>query len=244
GVSALEALIGDWSAAFWDAERLTLVLASDYTGVRPLYYCCSGDVVMWSGSLDELLSRLPAAPRLDEDYAAEFLACAGSSSRTPYASVLAVPPGTALRFTRRTTELIPIWRPRKETIAYRDERDYADQFRHLFEEAVAVRLETSGPVFAELSGGLDSSAIVCMAHNLIREGRVASPGLALVHYPHPDSPDAHFYRIVERELGLEATHLNTADYPFASAKTPGRSAPMWWEGRCHELARLLDAAGS
>ena len=36
GVDGLRDLMGDWSLCIWDANRRTVVLASDYAGIRPL----------------------------------------------------------------------------------------------------------------------------------------------------------------------------------------------------------------
>ena len=38
GVAGLGRVIGDWSAVLSDPRRRAIVLASDFSGVRPLYY--------------------------------------------------------------------------------------------------------------------------------------------------------------------------------------------------------------
>src|SRR5216684_7262700 len=78
GEAKLRELLGDWSAVFWDATRSTVVLATDYTGGRPLYYREAGGRLIWSSSLDHLASRLGNTADLDEDYVAEFLQNGGS----------------------------------------------------------------------------------------------------------------------------------------------------------------------
>src|SRR6185369_5732298 len=45
GPDGFRDLIGDWSLAIWDQTRDFIVLASDYAGVRPLYYCVQNERV-------------------------------------------------------------------------------------------------------------------------------------------------------------------------------------------------------
>ncbi|HEY6390209.1 MAG TPA: asparagine synthase-related protein, partial [Bryobacteraceae bacterium] len=244
GEAALRGLLGDWSAVFWDAARSTVVLASDYTGVRPLYYSYAGGRVIWSSSLHWLASRLGNAAVLDEDYVAEFLERGGSFGRTPYRDIRVAPPGHSLSVSRSGAVLNAFWTLKLDRLRFADERDYAANFRDLFEEAVAVRMRTAGPVYAEMSGGLDSSAVVCMAHSLIRQGRVPAPRLATVHYRHQGSLDERFNHIVESALALDSVHLDTSAFPLLAEDAAGRGAPGWWEMRDAEIAREMNAAGS
>src|SRR5580704_15192616 len=99
---------------------------------------------------------------LDERYIAGLLMFGGCPNRTPYKGVYSVPPGHAVCVSAKETVIRPFWLlPNGDAIRYRSERRYEEQLRALFREAVAVRLQTDSPVISELSGGLDSSSIVC-----------------------------------------------------------------------------------
>ena len=56
-------------------------------------------------------------------------------------------------------------RPKPFVIA--TDRDYEEHFRSILREAVRRRITSTKPVLAELSGGLDSSSIVCIADSVL-----------------------------------------------------------------------------
>ena len=62
------------------------------------------------------------------------------------------------------------------SIRYKTDEEYAEHFLNLFKEAVRVRLRSHGPVGALLSGGLDSSSIVCTAQMLYQEKSIPNNG--------------------------------------------------------------------
>ena len=163
GIAGLGRVIGDWGAVLSDPRRRAMVLASDFSGVRPLYYHRRGREVLWSRSLEGLLDHVDACA-LDDQYIAGYLTIGGYPGRTPYAGVHAVMPGAAVRLTGDGAALSAFWRPpTSDGVRCQDEREYEEQFRALFRDAVASRLQARAPVAAELSGGLDSSSVVCMA---------------------------------------------------------------------------------
>ena len=236
GVDGLRELIGDWSACIWDAPARSIVLASDYAGIRPLYFRRDGAGVAWSSSLRELV-RQTGANELDEVYAASWLLRGSAPGRTPYAGIEAVPPGHAVVVTTDGVAARAFWKlPSGQETRYQDERDYEARMLELFEEAVRVRTATNAPVCAELSGGLDSSSVVCMAARLGRD-------LHTFSYTHERNPDERYFREVERACGLEGCHLQLDQCPPIAADQAG-AAPGWWVPRFRELARRMEVMGS
>jgi asparagine synthase (glutamine-hydrolysing) len=244
GVAALGDLIGDWRAAIWDPTRRVVVLANDYAGVRPVYYRQTGPRLTWASSLRLVLDMTGASNEVDDDFLCEYLSRGGCYARTPYRGVAEVPPGCALVAGRQGCSLKRLWEPNPERkIRLRNEHEYREHFLSHFRDAVRVRLRTQGPVCAELSGGLDSSAIVAMTHKLIAERTVDARRLVTVSYCHEGSNDESFRSLMERTYGLESVHLETERYPLVTSGPSGCVTPQWWEGRHREIARLLEAAG-
>jgi len=101
-------------------------------------------------------------------------------------------------------------------IRYQTDGEYEEHFRHLFREAVRCRLRVNGPVWLTLSGGLDSSAIVCMADEIVEAGEVQASRLETVSYVYDEatsSDERNFIRCAEEKRGEVGYHLRDEDYP-------------------------------
>lgn len=198
GSDGLRAVIGDWSMAIWNRRSRVLHLARDYMGVRPLYYHLDRDAVMWSTSLGELAIRSGRVDDLNDAFVARFMTLQFSTDVTPYVGIRAVPSATCVTISPRGSETRQrFWDLAPGTIRYRDVRDYEVHLRRVWAEAVGTRLRTRGTVWAELSGGLDSSSVVCMAAALINGGRVPAAALKTVAHVTFDSLEGDERRFVQ-----------------------------------------------
>jgi asparagine synthase (glutamine-hydrolysing) len=225
GTDGLVRLIGDWSLVIRDHAKRTTVLASDFAGVRPLYYHVQQGTVRWSNRLQSLLGET-GINDLDDDYVRGFLLFGACPNRTPYRGIYSVPPGHTVCVSEKETATHRFWAlPVGDEIRYQSERRYAEQLRALFREAVAVRLQTESPVLAELSGGLDSSSVVSMAASLMRSGAVSAQSLTSVSYLWRDSLDEPFIREVESFCGIEGVHISTHEAPLTAETQAGNAAP-------------------
>jgi len=225
GTSGLVHLIGDWSVVIRDRANAAIILASDFAGVRPLYYHVERGQVLWSSRLQSLVDATEI-DELDEQYVAGFLMFGGCPNHTPYKGIYSVPPGHAVCVSAKETTIHRFWSlPNGDVVRYRSERRYEEQLRALFREAVAVRLQTDSPVLAELSGGLDSSSVVCMANHLIRSGAAGASALTGVSYLWRDLLDEPFIREVESFWGIEGVHISTQDHPLIAQTQAGNSMP-------------------
>jgi asparagine synthase (glutamine-hydrolysing) len=245
----LSQLIGDFSLAIWDGEERRLWLATDYAGVRSLYFhrssSAEGTRVVWSTSLDAL-SEWVGQGELDPDYMTEFLVRgAASGGRTPWKAISAVPPGCAVCIRDTGIQTDYLWRPPLEgdtTLAR--EADYEERFRVLFREAVRSRLNVRGMAVAELSGGLDSSSVVCMAREVIGAGEAAASGLTTLSYAEPGGTDEKFIRTVEDACAFPSYHLTLHDDSFASAESARSGSPARWEMRNRDIRDWMSGIGA
>jgi asparagine synthase (glutamine-hydrolysing) len=244
GTAGFVHLIGDWSLVLQDDETRTTVLASDFAGVRPLYYHVQNGRVQWSNRL-QLLVEQTGITELDEQYIAGFLTFGGYPNRTPYKGIYSVPPGHAVRVSAHQTNVSRFWSmPIGDTIRYQNPHRYEEQLRALFREAVAVRLQTESPVLAELSGGLDSSSVVCMADHLIRSGAVRTPRLETASFTWRNSLDEPFIREVESHCGIQSARISTHDVPVVSEAQVNGAMPEPFQAVLRSLAAVAKQTGA
>jgi asparagine synthase (glutamine-hydrolysing) len=230
GVDGLRDLIGDWSVVVWDARRRTLHLARDYMGVRPLFYCVDDRAVRWSTSLGELAARADRLDDLDDRFAAALLALTWSTDVTPYREIRAVPTATCVTLSADGIETRRrFWRAEPGLLRYRDRRQYADHLRAVWREAVAARLRVDGAVWAELSGGLDSSSVVCMADALIKRRSVPATAirpLSHVTLETPDGDERPFIREIEARIGAQTSVIAVETHQDFRVDEWERASPL------------------
>jgi asparagine synthase (glutamine-hydrolysing) len=225
GTNGFVHLIGDWSIVIRDQTNGATVLASDFAGVRPLYYSVQRGDAFWSSRLQTVVDATGIS-ELDEQYIGAFLLYGGCPNRTPYKGIYSVPAGHAVCVFSTETKMSRFWiLPIGDEVRYRNQHRYEEHLRALFREAVSVRLQTEAPVLAELSGGLDSSSVVSMANHLMRSGAVRATNLASVSYLWRNSIDEPFIREMESFCGIEGVHISTHEVPLISETQVGIAFP-------------------
>lgn len=246
GTDVFAAIVGEWSAVVWDGSRRTLHLARDYMGTRPLYYCTSADAVAWSTDLQDVVERTGRFDELTDRFAAQFMTLSPRPETTPYEGVHAVPPGACLTFTATGSATIAqFWHIADGEIRYRDPRAYEEQLRSLWRDAVLARLRTQQPIWAELSGGLDSSSVVCMADLLIKRGVAPIRAFRLVSHAtlhSPEGDERRFIAEVERQVGGNSEIVGVEDSQDLKNPLRGWLTPYALHGVGLEMLRRVQSA--
>jgi asparagine synthase (glutamine-hydrolysing) len=225
GTNGFVHLLGDWSLVIRDHANRAIVLASDFAGVRPLYYSIQRGDIFWSSRLQTVIDATGVS-ELDEQYIGAFLLYGGCPNRTPYKGIYSVPAGHAVCVSSTGTKISCFWTlPIRDEVRYGNQHRYEEHLRALFREAVSVRLQTEAPVLAELSGGLDSSSVVSMANHLIRSGAARATNLGSVSYLWRNSIDEPFVREVESFCGIDGVHISTHEAPLISETQVGNAVP-------------------
>ncbi|HVX67434.1 MAG TPA: asparagine synthase (glutamine-hydrolyzing), partial [Bryobacteraceae bacterium] len=218
GAAAPEHLLGDFAFAIWDSNREQLFCARDHFGVKPLYYCETGELVAFASEIKALLALDAAPRRLNEHSVAAFL-CDDfrETTETFYCGILRLAPGHRLIAGRGSVRVERYWEldPTRE-ISYRSDEQYEEHFRALFAEAVRTRCRTARPLGSELSGGLDSSAITCVARDLLAaEGRGPLATFSLCFPETEECDEGPFIRAMVTRGGIDPRYVSADELsPF------------------------------
>lgn len=250
--NSLSRLIGDFALSLWDSHSRKLLLARDPVGARLLFYHAGVDRLIWSSRLESLLNLPGTKLEVNDDYVAGYLTSHPTPALTPYKNIHAVPPANILSVQQGKITLQRFWSldPSRE-IRYRSDREYEEHFLGLFVEGVRARLRVDGPVWADLSGGLDSSSIVCVGDRILEREMVQAhrvETISAVFDQSSLSDERKFIRLVEEKRGQTGHHFPESEYPlFAEKKSETfRAIPnpleMWAE--YHKgVRRAMRAAG-
>jgi asparagine synthase (glutamine-hydrolysing) len=220
GDKSLPKLIGDWALSIWNPQHRSVLLAKDPIGTKHLYYAFDDQRVRWCTILDPLVLFANKTFDICEEYIAGWFAFNASAHLTPYVGIRTVSPSSCVLLQPRRHGIQHIvsrywdFDPDKK-IRYRSDAEYAEHFRTLLATAVQRRLRSDRPVLAELSGGLDSSSIVCMADLLMERGQAECPRLDTISwyddsYDHiePQSNELRWISKVEEKRGRAGCHIN------------------------------------
>jgi asparagine synthase (glutamine-hydrolysing) len=211
GTDCFAKLIGEWAVVVWNPRARELILARDYIGVRQLFYCVSPRRVIWCSHLSPL-ALCGDQFTLSNEYIAGYLAEDPEAHLTPYREILAVPPGKLARIGSDKAIISTYWslNPGVKN-RYKTDAEYEEAYRHVFRQAVRRRLRTDSSVLAELSGGLDSSSIVCMTDDILANETFETQKVDTFSYydsGEPDEDDLSHFRRVEEERRRTGFHVD------------------------------------
>ena len=168
GEACLERLRGMFAFAIWDEQEQRLFAARDRLGIKPFHYWTDGQGRLAFASEIKALLAFVSTVRVNRRLAQAFLAWSlldHEAAETMFEDIWRLPPGHALTWEPdRGLSLKRYWHLEVnndlETPPARQAALIAE-FRARFEESVALHLRSDVPVGTCLSGGLDSSSIVC-----------------------------------------------------------------------------------
>jgi asparagine synthase (glutamine-hydrolysing) len=180
GPACLFRFNGMWAFAIWDAGKRQLFCARDRFGIKPFHYYWDGQLFAFASEIKALLAH-PDIPRRPNDAIIYDYLALGSldhTNETFFEGIRRLPPSHCLLFDLDRDSLrIQRWwdievNPALDDDCLTEDRQLA-QFRGLLTDAVRLRLRSDVPIGTCLSGGLDSSSIVCLAnHLMLEEGAV------------------------------------------------------------------------
>jgi len=187
----VEELNGMFVFMIWDLKKQQIFIARDRLGIKPFYYYLEINQktdkkdsnikikrFVFASEIKAILQD-PTIPRKPNDKAIyEYLNWAffDHTEETFFLDIKRLMPAHYMIIRGNEIKIKRYWdikinpsidKPPSEHSELRTDEDYAKRFYELLEDAVKYRLISEVPVGTRLSGGLDSSAIVCIINKLL-----------------------------------------------------------------------------
>jgi asparagine synthase (glutamine-hydrolysing) len=275
GVGLLDRCNGMWSMAIYDRKTKALLLARDRFGIKPLYYHVGSDgrSLAFASEIKAFAAlpdwRRQIAPQPVFDFLAWGIQDHGEE--TMFSGVYQLPLGhyalLSLGSDDRLTQPLP---QRLATVRWYDvatkRRDApasfeqaAAEFHDLFLDAVRLRMRADVPLGSCLSGGLDSSSIVCSVRAQLEAIGATNPQKTFSSCSEfPEIDEREFIAEVTRNAAIEPTQVFptgeelferldelvwTQDEPFGSASIFAQWC-VFRAAREHDVVVVLDGQGA
>jgi asparagine synthase (glutamine-hydrolysing) len=208
--------IGDWAISVWRPCQAELLFAVDYMSIRHIFYYLTANRIWWSTSLPTLILLSDRKLHVDEEYIAGYLASDPEACRTPYCEIRQTPPGHFVRVRDGRASTQRYWRFQpKSCVHYKTDREYEEHFNHVFRQSVRRRLRSDSPILAELSGGLDSSSIVCMADDILKSEEPGQTNrldtISFYDKTEPRGDDWIYFKKIEQKRQRVGKHIDASN---------------------------------
>jgi len=166
GTECLQKFNGMWALAIWDKEKKELFCARDRFGVKPFYYYHEEDCFVFASEIKAILEaeNVPREPNYERilQYLGNYPLLENKS--TFFKNIFQLPASHYALIKKGEMVIERYWDIEKKSI---EGIDAKERFLDLFKDSISLRLRSDVPVGTCLSGGLDSSSIVCVLNKMI-----------------------------------------------------------------------------
>ena len=253
GIDCLNKFNGMWSFAIWDTVRMELFCARDRFAVKPFHYFYDGTTFVFASEIKGLLQHPSINPIPNYQAVYDFIVYGkvNHTQETFFKGIFQLPGAHYCIINSEGLHLQRYWDISEDRVFNGTIDEAAEEFYRIFESAVQLRFRSDVEVGSCLSGGLDSSSIVCVADRLIKSGQIQTYNrlntfsLAF-HYSQFD--ERKWIEIVKRNTDInskfiiptEEDLLERLDHFIYTQEEPFGSTSMFGQ---YEVMKLINENG-
>jgi asparagine synthase (glutamine-hydrolysing) len=223
-----------WAFLIYDVEEKKIFGSRDRFGVKPLYRYSSRDQILFGSEIKAILHSGYYNADINLEVAARFLVqdLLDVDNKTFYTGIEQIPAGSAF-------ELYLDGRQRTwfywslDSIGKEQVTDPCDAFKCVFDDAVRLRMRSDVPVGVCLSGGLDSTSILC---TMARVRANASSPLEAFSFISADHDESAY---ISDTINLTGAHLNRLEVNPATIVSRLEKALWYHDEPLHSLTALV-----
>jgi len=237
GIDAVRRATGMFAFALLDIAHERLWLVRDPFGIKPLFYVPGAGTLAFASEIRPLIALGLTSRTIEPSALFDYLrhGVTDHSERTLLAGVLQVAPAHAVEVDVQTGGVVSAhryWAPSLVERSFGSPAEAAEELRDRLSRSVGLHLRADVPVAATLSGGIDSSAIVCL---IDREQGAAD--LATFSYiaDEPALNEERYVDVVAAKVGVRPHKIHVAasaladdlDALLLTQEQPITTTSMW-----------------
>jgi len=173
GIDCLKKFNGMWSFGIWDNKNKKLFISRDRFGKKPLYYSLTNDTLIFASEMKAIFPLLSEIKPSQDfhwcknhifEYESTQKCIIDGIKRFPAASYAIIDPK------QRVVSPELYWNIEDSIIDVPDDyNDQVEMFKDLFLNACKIRMRADVPISTSLSGGIDSSAVLCTISDVAKK---------------------------------------------------------------------------
>ena len=226
--NCFEMFNGMWSMAIWDARNNKLLLSRDRYGKKPLFYSKLNNHFIFGSEMKAIAALLPKIKRSEDFNWCKFNIYAyEATDKCLIQDITRFPAGCYGFYTLDSGkfEIKSFW----NSLDYIQENkspydEQVEQFKEIFEDACRIRMRADVKTGTALSGGLDSSIIAAMVHEINnsndqkkKERLFAGQEAVIATFPNSKLDEKEYARLVVNHLGIKGSFIKI-DSAFSEEK--------------------------
>lgn len=201
GTECLKRFNGMFAFALWDNNKKKLWLVRDRLGIKPLFYCKTPSSLIFASEIKSILCCDSIERKIDYEALQYYLAL--NYTPAPYTlfqNIRQLLPGHYMSIDLNgNARDVEYWDLIFNENNHKNAKECVEEFYHLFEDSVRIRLVSDVPFGAFLSGGVDSSSIVyLMSQNMNNPVKTFSIG-----FGEPSFDEIKYSRQIAKLIGAD-----------------------------------------
>jgi asparagine synthase (glutamine-hydrolysing) len=170
GVDCLQHFNGMFAIAIWDGNKKELFLARDRLGIKPLYYFQNDNEFIFASETKAILKGLDKKPDLNLQLIDSYMSFGYiPGENTLHQGIKRLMPGHYAVLKDGDLKITEYWDLKFDNQDDKGFDYYVNESKKLLESAIDLRLRSDVPLGIFLSGGIDSSAVVGLLADKVKE---------------------------------------------------------------------------
>ncbi len=236
GKSCVEKFNGMWAFLIYDSKEKTLFGSRDRFGIKPLYYYRSATHLLFGSEIKAIRASGVCHAEVNWAMASRFLLedRLGDTTDSFFKGIESIPPGSVFEVdVNGQLNVTKFWS--LENLQREPCKDPVEAYREIFDDAVRLRLRADVPQGVFLSGGIDSTAIICEVARLRKEVNSNEPlkAFSFIHDEFDESP------FINETIGQTNCELNRVTTDALQLWQSLDSALWYHDEPLHSLTALI-----